>query len=93
MHWWILILIEIAEWKEQEWISFIIKTPVSGLNTSLTVNAIVHYQTVTNKWLEDMFTHSSDEIDTFKEFYDAADKEPGCGQGNIFSKHCHINRK
>ncbi len=50
--------------------------PVSDVDNSLSVKAIVHYQTVNDKWLSNMFTYSSDEIDAFKDYYDAADKEP-----------------
>lgn len=50
--------------------------PVSETSGAISVTAIVNYQTVTNKWLENMFTYSSDDIDAFKDYYNAADKNP-----------------
>ena len=49
----------------------------TGGNTGLlNIKANVYYQTVNPKWLNEMFAHSSDEIDLFKDFYNAADKTP-----------------
>lgn len=42
----------------------------------LNIKANVFYQTVNPKWLNEMFSHSSDEIDLFKDYYNAADKTP-----------------
>jgi len=42
----------------------------------LNIKANVYYQTVNSKWLNEMFSHSSEEIDLFKDFYNAADKTP-----------------
>lgn len=50
--------------------------PVNGYNGLLTISANVYYQTVSNRWLEHMFTYNSDEIDTFKSMYENADKTP-----------------
>lgn len=50
--------------------------PVEGNASDLTVVAKVYYQTVSSKWLDEMFSHSSEEIDAFKGFYEVADKTP-----------------
>lgn len=50
--------------------------PLQNYYGSVEVVAKVHYQTVSNKWLEEMFAHSSNEIDTFKAMYEDADKTP-----------------
>ncbi len=50
--------------------------PIIGINEALTVKTIIHYQTVTEKWLEDMFSYSSDDIDSFKQMYYNSDREP-----------------
>ncbi len=50
--------------------------PLNGFQGIINLVARVHYQTVPEKWLEEMFSHSSAEIDLFKTFYQAADKTP-----------------
>jgi hypothetical protein len=50
--------------------------PIDGETGDLAIIARVYYQTVSAKWLSEMFSHSSDEIDAFKSFYEAADKTP-----------------
>lgn len=50
--------------------------PTAGNGGQLQVRVKVYYQTVNDKWLEEMFEYSSDEIDLFKGMYDEADKEP-----------------
>ncbi len=50
--------------------------PLNGYNGSLNITAKIHYQTVPEKWLEEMFSYSSAEIDQFKTFYQASDKTP-----------------
>ncbi|MCB0805185.1 MAG: T9SS type A sorting domain-containing protein, partial [Bacteroidales bacterium] len=50
--------------------------PVNGNAGTLEVSAKFHYQTINDKWLEDVFSYSSDEIDLFEQMYDEADKEP-----------------
>lgn len=50
--------------------------PISSENGNLSIIARVYYQTVSSKWLEDMFSYSSKEIDAFKSYYEAADKMP-----------------
>ncbi|MFK5855935.1 MAG: T9SS type A sorting domain-containing protein [Bacteroidota bacterium] len=50
--------------------------PTLGNTELLNITANIYYQTVNDKWLAEMFSHSSDEIDLFKEFYNAADKTP-----------------
>jgi hypothetical protein len=43
---------------------------------SVNVYAKIHYQSVSSKWLENMFSYSSDEIDAFKSYYENADLIP-----------------
>ncbi|HRX98117.1 MAG TPA: T9SS type A sorting domain-containing protein [Bacteroidales bacterium] len=50
--------------------------PLNGNNGLLSIKALVHYQTVSNKWLEHMFSYTSGEIDNFKSMYESADKTP-----------------
>lgn len=50
--------------------------PLSGNTNDINIFVNVFYQTVTNKWLEDMFSYSSDKIDTFKAMYNESDKSP-----------------
>ena len=50
--------------------------PLNNDIGDINISAKVYYQTVTNRWLEDMFSYSSDDIDSFKAMYDAADKSP-----------------
>lgn len=52
------------------------RIPTNGAAEELNVTAKVYYQTVSNRWLEEMFEYSSTEIDAFKSFYEEADKEP-----------------
>ncbi|KAA3624177.1 MAG: T9SS C-terminal target domain-containing protein [Bacteroidetes bacterium] len=50
--------------------------PINEATSDLAVQARVYYQTVSDKWLQEMFSHSSTEIDAFKSYYDNADKTP-----------------
>ena len=50
--------------------------PTIGITEDLEITANVYYQTVNPKWLADMFSYSSDEIDLFESFYSNADKAP-----------------
>jgi hypothetical protein len=50
--------------------------PLSNNNTDIIVKANVFYQTVSNRWLENMFTYSSEAINLFKSMYNEADKSP-----------------
>lgn len=50
--------------------------PTLGNTDLLNITANVYYQTVSAKWLAEMFSHSSDEIDLFKDYYNDADKTP-----------------
>jgi hypothetical protein len=50
--------------------------PLQKYYGNLSVTAKVHYQTLSNKWLAEMFAHSSTEIETFKTMYENADKTP-----------------
>ena len=50
--------------------------PINGISENLNVAIKLYYQTVTDKWLSQMFEYSTDEIDLFEEMYNAADKTP-----------------
>ncbi|HYV91912.1 MAG TPA: T9SS type A sorting domain-containing protein [Chitinophagales bacterium] len=50
--------------------------PLSGITGPVNVYAKVFYQSVPPRWVKEMFTYSSAEIDTFKSMYYAADQTP-----------------
>jgi hypothetical protein len=50
--------------------------PINGNTSDMVIVAKVFYQTVSSKWLSEMFSHSSPEIDDFKSYYETADKTP-----------------
>lgn len=50
--------------------------PLSGITGAVNVYARVFYQSVPPRWVQDMFTYSSEAIDTFESMYDAADQSP-----------------
>lgn len=54
----------------------IFKIPVAGYTGTISVKAKLYYQAVPPKWLDEMFTLNSAAIDTFRNMYMAADKNP-----------------
>jgi hypothetical protein len=48
--------------------------PLNGVSGVATAYARIFYQAVPPRWLEEMFTMSSPEIDAFKNMYQAADR-------------------
>lgn len=50
--------------------------PMNGYAGTVHVSARVWYQSAPPKWMEEMFSYSSDEIDAFRDMYDAADNTP-----------------
>ena len=50
--------------------------PITQYQGKIEIQVNIYYQTVNNKWLEDMFAESSDEINSFHAMYDAANKNP-----------------
>ena len=50
--------------------------PLTGVTGTLRIQAHVLYQSVPPKWLDEMFTYSSAEIDSFRSMYNNADKAP-----------------
>jgi len=50
--------------------------PVQGIAADIEVIGKVYYQTVSNRWLEHLFSYASFEIDRFKSMYEVADKTP-----------------
>lgn len=63
--------------------------PLAGYAGDLNVVATLYYQSIPHKWLDEMFTHSSPEIDLFKGMYNAADHTPllvaQIKQGDMFA--------
>lgn len=52
------------------------QVPINGDTGDLQIISTLYYQSVTDKWLEHMFSFSSEEIDLFKDLYNNADKTP-----------------
>lgn len=50
--------------------------PLAGYSGDLNVSARIYYQSVPRKWLDEMFSYSSTEIDLFENLYNAADHTP-----------------
>lgn len=50
--------------------------PMNGYDGLVNIQARVWYQSAPPKWMEEMFGYSSDEIDAFRDMYDAADNTP-----------------
>jgi len=50
--------------------------PMNGYAGTVNVQARVWYQSAPPKWMEEMFSYNSDEIDAFRDMYDAADNTP-----------------
>ena len=50
--------------------------PLNGYYELLEITAKVYYQPTPPKWMNEMFDHSSPEIDDFREMFDAADRNP-----------------
>jgi len=68
--------------------------PISGSQQQIEIKANVYYQTVNDKWLEEMFSYSSVEIDRFKNMYENADKNPVLlKSAEIISNYVGLNYK
>ena len=50
--------------------------PLHGKGGALHISSAVYYQILPPRWVNEIFTYSSDFIDSFKTMYQAADKEP-----------------
>lgn len=50
--------------------------PVSGVGDTLRVSARMYYQSIPKRWVQDMFSASTPQIDTFETMYNAADHTP-----------------
>lgn len=50
--------------------------PTFGYTGPLNVSAKVYYQAVPRRWLDEMFAYESEEIDLFRELFEAADHTP-----------------
>lgn len=50
--------------------------PLNRFYGQIDVIAKVHYQTINDKWLQEMFSFSSEDINTFKSFYENSDHTP-----------------
>jgi len=54
----------------------LIHIPLKGYTGLVEITVKVRYQTVNQKWLEDMFNYSSDEIDLWGSLFEGSDREP-----------------
>ena len=54
----------------------LIHIPLEGYTGLVETSVKVRYQTVNQKWLEDMFNYSSGEIDLWRSLFEASDREP-----------------
>jgi hypothetical protein len=59
--------------------------PVNGYQGQVNVQARVWYQSSPPKWMEEMFSYNSTEIDNFRDMYDAADNTPFLVQETAFT--------
>lgn len=50
--------------------------PMNGYTGQVTVRTKVWYQSAPPRWMEEMFAHSTPEIDLFRDMYEAADGSP-----------------
>ena len=50
--------------------------PMNGYALAVNVTATIYYQSMPPKWMEEMFSETSPEIDRFVEMYNAADRTP-----------------
>ncbi|MFN3875058.1 MAG: T9SS type A sorting domain-containing protein, partial [Flavobacteriales bacterium] len=50
--------------------------PMGGYTGLITITARVWYQSAPPRWMQEMFTHSTPEIDTFRDLYEAEDGSP-----------------
>ncbi len=57
-----------------DWVHFAV--PLSAAVGNISVKSKMYYQSIPPKWVENMFTYSTPEINTFKTMYDGADKKP-----------------
>lgn len=61
------------------------RVPMNGYTGLVHVNAKVWYQSSPPKWMEEMFSYNSAEIDTFRTMYEAADNTPFLVQETTFN--------
>ena len=57
-----------------DWVHFAV--PLAGAVGNINIKSKVYYQSVPPKWVDDMFTYSTPEINTFQTMYNAADQSP-----------------
>ena len=57
-----------------DWVHFAV--PLAGAVGNINIKSKVYYQSVPPKWVADMFTYSTPEINTFQTMYNAADQSP-----------------
>jgi hypothetical protein len=61
--------------------------PMQGYTGPITVEARVWYQSAPPRWMEEMFSHSTPEIDAFRTMYEAADGTPVLVREAIVTDH------
>ncbi len=57
-----------------DWVHFAV--PLAGAVGNINVKTKVYYQSVPPKWVDDMFTYSTPEINTFETMYNGANQSP-----------------
>lgn len=57
-----------------DWVHFAV--PLAAAVGNISIKSKVYYQSVPPKWVEDMFTYSTPEINAFQTMYNAADQTP-----------------
>lgn len=50
--------------------------PLDSFHGEVEISARLYYQTISNKWLTEMFSYSSDAIDAFKSYFNNSDRSP-----------------
>lgn len=50
--------------------------PVAGIYGTIKVKTVIFYQPIPPKWLDELFTFNTNEIDAFRAMYEQADKTP-----------------
>jgi len=57
-----------------DWVHFAV--PLAGVVGNINIKSKVYYQSVPPKWVDNMFTYSTPEINAFESMYNAADQSP-----------------
>lgn len=63
-----------VEGSGEDWVHFAV--PLAGAVGNINIKSKVYYQSVPPKWVENMFTYSTPEINAFETMYNSADQNP-----------------